>query len=185
MGLSDVGRGMEACGVSRAAIASSLASEGHTEMREFVMEGLYEVDPDYDTFTCINVYGQKNTDPSALRLAFNLLAKELHLSRAEVRVMDLQTLIGILRGDNERWVQADLMALDMLFVTDFYEDGAPYPLDAYDSMLLRAFIRRFVEECSGFCSMTDIPLVKCTKWYPQNFLTYLANKSIQFKVGAE
>lgn len=183
MALSSVGRALQSCGVTRAAIATTLKSEGHLKMRELVEQELY-VEDETENWICINVYATKATDPVRHRLAFNLLAKELHLSRAEIRIMALKDLVDIVKGESERFTVDALMGLEMLFVTDFYEDGAPFPLDPYDAMLVRAFVKKFVEEDLGFCTMTELPLNKCTKWWPQNFLALLDNQknSASFKV---
>lgn len=181
MALSAAARALEASGVSRDALASTLPTQGLVEMREMVTEELF-LDEDTNTYLSINVHGQKTTSPKRLRLAFNLLAKELGLARATFRIMSFKDFSDVVCSRHDRYTTSNLMDLDMLFVLDFYEEGAVFPLDAYDSMLVRAFVRRFMEEGCGFCTHTDIPLLKATKWWPQNFLGLIDEYSNHFLV---
>jgi hypothetical protein len=179
--LSAIGRALESSGVSRDAIMNTLELAGFPEMREMVVQELY-FDEDDPHYLSINVHGQKGTSPKHLRMVFNLLAKEISLNRGVVRVVSFKDFSDAVCGRGERHTPDSLMELDMLFVLDFYEDGAPFPLGAFDAMLVRAFVRRFMEEGLGFCTHTDIPLLKTTKWWPQNFLSLIDEYSTQFLV---
>ena len=61
----------------------------------------------------------------------------------------------------------------MVFILDFYEEGAPFPYSPMIAAKIRAWIRAKFEGGGAVSFLSDGPLDKALAWWPQSLLGFI------------
>jgi hypothetical protein len=124
------------------------------------------------------VYPLGPTHYNKVRKLFYLLAKELFLSGHTTYCLPLTRLYEAVSSE-EYTLEASMVAqVEFVMVLDFYERGAPFPLQASESAKLRAWVRAKFERGDSVCFLSDRVLSECNDWWPEAFTGYLTENTV-------
>lgn len=124
------------------------------------------------------MYPKTKSGIAQTRKLFYLVAKELFLSGTTVCCIPLSRLMEALNADDLVGEAARVERVRMVFVLDFYEEGAGFPFTPSDAARLRAWVRRRFETGNAVSFLSDTPLDRCTPWWPQSFTGFVSDNVI-------
>jgi hypothetical protein len=116
------------------------------------------------------------------RKLFYLVAKELFLSGHTVYCIPMFKLMETLKGDGSEDAESRIERVRMVFVLDFYEDGAPCPYSPQDASRLRAWTRQRFEDGKAVSFLSDSNADGCTSWWPLSFTGFIKDSFITYPV---
>lgn len=112
------------------------------------------------------------------RKLFYLTAKELFLTGVTVCCIPLSRLMEALSTDDFVGEASRVERVRMVMVLDFYEDGAAFPFTPAEAAKLRAWVRNRFEAGNAVSFLSDVPLSRCSAWWPQSFLGFINDNVI-------
>lgn len=176
----DIRQGLSAAGIPAVAMSTTLPKEGAPQLRQLIVEGVLR--PPRGVF----LYPKSKTKASAARTLFYLVAKELFLSGVSVYCIPLSRLVSLLSNYDSEDENAAAMVdrVRAVFVLDFFEDGAPFPLQAWEAAKLRSWIRARVEAGVSVSFLSDSSPDRCGLWWPSSFMGYVCDSTTTQGVDA-
>lgn len=171
--------GLKSAGIPESVFGTTLAKENAMSLREMVTQHAL-VQP--TRATGLYVYPSKRTEALRARKLFYLLAKELFLSGSTVCCLPITRLIEALNSDE---YSGEAMLIDkvrMVFVLDFFEEGAPFPFTAFDAARIRTWVRQRYETGNAVSFLSDSPLDRSASWWPQSFLGFIGDHTVAYPV---
>lgn len=169
-------KGLFAVGVPARAAQTTLVLEGQQALRDSIKGRDAEAGTGYVVYPATDKYAAK------ARTVFYTLAKECFLLRNRVCVVNLTRAVDALLTDGYPAVMDCMSESRMLFITDFYEYGAPSPFSGADGARFRGFVKGYIESGRAVSVLSDRPLPSCKDWYPASFLELLSGHTEAFVV---
>ena len=181
---SEIDQMLVSCGIPDNAIKTTLPRMGQTAIREYVAQRRFETEAGLQgTY----LYSRRPSDAIKARLAFHVLAKEMLLSGVSCYVMSLTRLVAALSDDEDEMDDRDYhRATDakVLFVTDFYEHGAAFPVSPWQAARVRNWIKDKYETGGAVSLLGDAALMQASSWWPGSFLSFLQSSVREFEVAS-
>lgn len=164
-------------GIPASAMQTTLVREGQQALRDSVIERTEN--PSTKGYA---LYPSSAGAVYKTRSVFYALAKECFLSRVGVQVVSLVSLLNAITNDEYSNLYQTVSSAQMLFVTDFFEHGAPVPFSGSEGARLRAFLKAYMERGGVVGVLVDKPLASCKDWYPVSFLELLSSHTDTFAI---
>ena len=171
----EIQRGLRMAGTPDYVDTTTLLKEGAVELRGMVSGGVLAKPK---SSVGLYLYPAKPSAYSRARTLFYLVAKELFLSGSTVYCIPLSRLYDSLHSDDITPESTMLSQARFIFVTDFYEEGAPCPLQPHEASRVRAWIREKYEKGGAVSLLSDKPPEACTLWWPTAFIGFLTSHTI-------
>lgn len=175
----EIKAGLKDAGVPEYVIGTTLLKENQPTLREAVASGALSR---LTKMTGVFIYPAKRNSPMQSRTAFYLVAKELFLSGTSVVCLPLSRLVEALTTDEMTLEANKVDQVRMVFVLDFYEDGAHFPLSPGDAARVRTWVRKMFESGRGVSFLSDSPLERSNAWWPQSFTGFISDNTISTPV---
>lgn len=172
---NEIKMGLRMAGVASFADYTTLAKENETELRQMVTER--QLVKKSGT-TGIALSPKHAKDAAKVRKIFFLVAKELFLSGHTVLCASLSDVIALLKSEDITQQSVLLDTAEMLFILDFYEDGAPFPAEAAEAAMVRTLVRQRLDKNLGISVLSDAPLSKAHTWWPLSFLGIIEEHTV-------
>lgn len=181
---------LESCNVPSYIYNTSLPKEGAQSLREWVESAQYVTDTSY---VGLSLFPKHIRDYPKTRRVFHTLAKEVCLhSKGQAVCITLLTLNNILFADKVTENQDEYVArartAPMLFISDFYENGAPPPFSPYQSVVIRDFLKTAADNGTGIFTLSDARVFTETarnraanaacEWWPSSTLQLISKRTI-------
>ncbi len=162
-------------GVPELVFGTTLAKEEAPELRELITSSTL-VRP--TSARGLYLYPKTRTATVRARKLFYLVAKELLLSGVTICCLPLSRLMEALDSDDVVGEAARVERVRMVFVLDFYEEGAGFPFSPSEAARLRAWMRRRFEAGNAVSFLSDSALDRCVPWWPQSFLGFISDNVV-------
>ena len=172
----EIRHGLKTAGVPDSVFSTTLVKEGQDKLRQYIIDRVL-------SRKGIWLYAKPRLAASA-RKTFYLLAKELFLSGTTVCCIPLSRLADALNSDEFFGEAVMVERVKAVFILDFYESGAGFPLDAYNASRVRTWIRSKIESGGVVSLLSDTTPDKCTDWWPTSFMGYLTDATISHELTA-
>jgi len=166
----EIRTGLKSSGVPEATFYTTLVLENASDLRELIVsrsllrkgaaKGVY-------------VYPKAKANTTRARKLFYLVAKEMFLTGTTVFCVSLTRLVELLNSEDYFGDAASIDKVRVVFLLDFYEEGAPSPLTPSDAAKVRTWVRQRFEEGNAVSLLSDSPLDRCAPWWPVSFLGFL------------
>jgi len=166
-------------GVPELVFSTTLAKEEAPELRALITGGAL-VRP--ASASGIYLYPKTRTSTVRARKLFYLVAKELLLSGVTICCLPLSRLMEALNADDFVGEAARVERVRMVFLLDFYEEGAGFPFSPSDAARLRAWVRHRFEAGNAVSFLSDSAIDRCIPWWPQSFLGFISDNVITHSV---
>lgn len=179
----EVRRSMQDAGIPDAAISTTLVREGCQNIRDHIC-GRGFIRSDQPGYQGIFLYPERLPHAAKARKVFYVVAKEFLLSGIPSYCISLSRLVTAL-GETEDG-ELDYFRVtgaNMVFVTEFYEQDAPFPLQPWQAGVLRSWIRNKFDSRGGVSFLSDRRLDLIQDWWPESFRHVLAEHVRQFPVS--
>lgn len=171
--------GLKSAGIPATIFGTTLSKEDAMPLRGMVTDGsLVKA----STATGLYVYPKTRTASMRARRLFYLAAKEMFLSGVTVCCIPAFRLAEALNAEEYVGEAAMIDKVRMVFVLDFYEDGAPFPFTAYDAARMRHWVRQRYEAGSAVSFLSDSPLDRGATWWPASFLGFIGDHTVAYPV---
>lgn len=168
-------------GIPDLAIRSNLEKEKQGTLRYFLQSKSFVHDGGWRG---AYLYPKTNKDIVTARRAFFVAAKEAVLLGHSISVFSLPRLIEAMFGEDDYGNNfSDLEARPMLWVSGFYEEGAPFPLEPWQAAKLRSWAIERYESKRPISWLSDKPLAGTGAWWNGSFLSLLDEHVVSFSVG--
>lgn len=167
----EIRAGLRQAGVPDTVMRSTLVTEGLPELRSLIQDGTLRR-------SGIFVFCENSRKYPAARKAFFLIAKELFLTGTTVCCLSLSKLAEAIQSDDMVGYTSLIEEVRCVMILDFYEEGAPMPLDAAVANRVRSWIRSAIERGIPVSFLADARLEACGKWWPGSFLGIIESSSI-------
>lgn len=167
--------GLKASGVPELTFRTTLKLEGALELRALLDEKAL-VRP--TSARGLYLYPKNRASTAHARKLFYLVAKELFLSGVTVCCLPLTRLVEALNAEDLSGEAGRIDRVRMVFVLDFYEEGAGFPFQQADAAKLRAWVRHRYEAGSAVSFLSDSQLPRCEPWWPQSFLGFITDNVV-------
>jgi len=177
---AEILRNMKAAGVPDAALMTTLPLEGCPDIRTFIREAGYRSASGYHG---VYIHPKKVTDAGKARKVFHVIAKEMILHRESVYCISLDRLVEGLSSDYDSTAIDRAESATTLFLADFYERGAPFPLAPWQAGVVRSWIRSKFENGGAVSLLGDGPMREAVAWWPPAFLGFLSENMHTFVIG--
>lgn len=171
----EIRAGLRGAGVPEMVFGTTLLKEDAPELRALVVDHVLVRS---SSARGLYIYPKNRNSVSQARRLFYLVAKELFLSGTTVCCLPLTRLAEALVSDEVSGEAAKIERVRMVFVLDFYEEGAGFPFDAQNAARLRAWVRRRFEAGGAVCFLSDAATDRCTTWWPPSFLGFISDNAI-------
>lgn len=175
----EIRQGLRAAGVPEGVFKKTLKTENAEPLREMITSGAFVRD---GATTGIFLHPSKRTEAARARTIFYLLAKEMFLSGTTVYCIPVIRLLEAMNGTDHTMESMMLEKVRMVFITDFYEEGAPFPFSAQDAGRLRLWVRSRFEEGKGVSFLSDTPLARAGSWWSEGFLGFIGGSTVAHSV---
>ena len=172
--------GLKNAGIPETVFSTTLQKEGATTLREYVKEGSL-LRP--RSTSGIFLYPSKKDAATHARKLFYLFAKELFLSGVTVCCLPLSRLLDAINSDELVGEAIRVEQVRMVFVLDFYEDGAPFPFSPTDAAKLRSWVRARFEAGNAVSFLSDATIDRCSLWWPSSFLGFISDNVVVHPVA--
>lgn len=176
----DIRSAIRSARIPSSVLSTTLPKEGENALRDYVLHRRYKRNSEY---LGIYLYPSTLAVSAKARKAFFLVAKEMILSRVSVYCTTLSDLAKHLSYDYDD--DDGIESADVLFIADFYEQGAPMPLDAKFSAMVRSWIRGRLEKGKGICLLADSSPNLIETWWPSSFRTIIEGYLEVFRIEAK
>lgn len=171
--------GLRNAGVPETVLSTTLLKEQAPTLREMVADKkLIRQRSTSGLF----MFPKKRDDASHARKLFYLFAKELFLSGTTVYCIPLSRLLTAITTDDMEGDAVMVEQVRMVFVLDFYEEGAQCPLDAAAAAKLRTWVRAKFEQGGAVSFLSDGPAERCSAWWPASFLGFINDNVVTHAV---
>jgi len=170
-----IAAGLRQSGVPEFVFTTTLVKESQPELREMIATSAYRHNGQLYGFY---LFTQRTTSVTMARRVFYLIAKELFLSGVTVYCTSLADLNDTLGDGEYTSASAGVHSAEVVFVTDFYEDGSACPLDPAEASRVRAWVRSKFERGQAVSFLGDMPLDRCSAWWPSSFLRFIAEHTL-------
>lgn len=171
--------GLKAAGIPESVYSTTLVIENAQPLRDMITSRSL-MRP--SGATGVFVTPTKGAEAMRARRIFYLLAKELFLSGTTVCCLPATRLIEALNSDDYSGEAMLVDKVKAVFVTDFFEDGAPFPFTALDAAKIRAWVRQRYERGDAVSFLSDAPAARCTQWWPISFLGFISDHTVAYPV---
>lgn len=178
----EIRTGLRAAGIPESVFKKSLKTEGAEPLRDMITSGALIRGPKETTGVFIHPSRRAVPEATKARVVTYLLAKELFLSGITVYCIPLIRLMDNLRGSDFTQEGHMLEKVRMVVVTDFFEEGAPFPFTAAEAGHLRLWVRSRFEEGKGVSFLSDTPMERTGAWWPVGFLGQLGGNTVPYAV---
>lgn len=176
---SEIREGMKRSGIPDFVVPTTLPKEGHQDVRDLIQTRAYMHNSLMFGFY---TYWQRSSSVTKARRTFYLIAKEMYLSGVKVYCTSLAGLVEALTTQDYSYEAYAMDNVDMIFVSDFYEDQAPCPLTPAESSRVRAWARAVFEDGRAVSFLGDSPPDRCGSWWPDSFMRFIAEHSLVVKL---
>lgn len=176
----EIRTGLRAAGVPEGVFSKSLKTENAEPLRELIKTGALIRGP--KETVGVFIHPSKRTEAARARTIAYLLAKELFLSGTTVYCIPLIRLMESMQGTDYTSESMMLEKVRMVIVTDFYEEGAPFPFTAAEAGRLRLWVRSRFEEGKGVSFLSDAALQNAVSWWPAGFLGQISGSTVAYPV---
>ena len=163
-------------------IPTTLVKEKQPDLRSFFASQAYVADT--GLWRGVYIHPKRPAADVQARKVFYLAAKEAALYRLQVYVTSLPRLVMALCEEEDAEV-SDLSAVERvktLWVTGFYEQGAPFPLTPWQAARLRGWVLDRYESGRPVSWLADRPLAETTAWWSGSFISMLQEHTVSFSV---
>lgn len=167
----EIRQGLRNAGVPEMVFGTTLLREEAPELRELITsQSLVRPSSARGLF----LYPKAKGTTGKARKLFYLVAKELFLSGVTVfcipltRLMETLTSFDDINGDASR-----LERVRVVFILDFYEEGAGFPFSTQDAARLRAWVRQRFEAGNAVSFLSDSAPERSLPWWPQSFMGFI------------
>lgn len=175
----EIRMGLRDAGIPEMVFSTTLAKENQPTLREAVVQHTL-VRP--SSVTGVFAYPAKKANTTQARKVFYLIAKELYLTGTSVVCLPLSRLLEALTSDEMTLEASKVDQVRMVFILDFFEEGAPFPLSAGDAARIRAWVRRMFEDGRGVSFLSDVPPDRCSAWWPQSLMGFINDNVVSAPV---
>lgn len=175
----EIKQGLKASGVPESVFSTTLPREGAEDLRELIVtHALVQTTSAKGVF----VYNKSKTSAVQARKVFYLIAKEMYLSGTTVGCLPLSRLVEFLNADDYVGEAARIDRVRVVFLLDFYEEGASFPLSPQDAARVRAWVRSRFESGGAVSFLSDAPVDRCSGWWPMSFLGFINENAFVYAV---
>ena len=175
----EIRQGLRMAGVPEGVFKKTLITEDAKPLREMITGGTLVRD---GATTGIFLHPAKRSDSARARTVFYLTAKEMFLSGTTVYCIPVIRLLEAMSAVDHSHETMMLERVRMVFVTDFYEEGAPFPFSAADAGRLRLWVRSRFEEGKGVSFLSDTGMAKAGAWWSEGFLGFIGGSTVAHSV---
>jgi hypothetical protein len=170
----EIKRGLKASGVPESVFSTTLPREHAEELREMIVTKTLV---SFSEARGVYIYPKTKTNTVQARRIFYLVAKELYLSGVTVACLSLSRLVELLNSEDYVGEAVRVDRVRVVFLLDFYEEGAPFPLSPQDAAKVRAWVRSRFESGAAVSFLSDAPVDRCSAWWPVSFLGFINENS--------
>jgi hypothetical protein len=163
--------GLKQSGIPEFVYATTLVKEGRADIREIISTKGYQHNGQLYGFY---VFTQRNSSVTKARRVFYLIAKEMFLSGVTVYCISMPNLVAALNASDYSVAANAIDNVQMVFVTDFFEDEAICPLTPTDAGRVRSWVRDKFELGGAVSLLSDASLERCGAWWSNAFLRFLS-----------
>lgn len=171
----EIKAGLIAAGVPHSVHGTTLALENALELRGAIAGGSLPGNPAKGLY----VYPTQPGAAIRARSLFYLAAKELFLSGVTVHCLHLFRLGELLASDRTSNEASRIDRVRVVFVSDFYERGAPSPFASYDAARVRYWVKDRFDAGFSVSFLSDAPTDACKDWWPQSFIKFVEANTIR------
>lgn len=176
---AEIRQGLKMAGVPEGVFKKTLVSEDAKPLRDMITNGaLLRTDGTTGLF----VHPSKRLESAKARTVFYLAAKEMFLSGNTVYCIPVIRLLEVMNATDHSHEAMMLDRVRMVFVTDFYEEGAPFPFTPADAGRLRLWVRTRFEEGKGVSFLSDTPMARAAAWWTEGFLGFIGGNTTAYPV---
>lgn len=166
-------------GVPNAAIATTLKEQDAMPMREF-LQSLSSNELDRRRYSGMVVCPKNHRDTNKARLLFHVAAKEAILLGVACYCLSLDRLTVAISDSESSYEYEKITSSDMLFVTDFFEREAEFPLSKWQSGVVRSWIKRRLDSEGSIALLSDVSIEATSAWWPSAFASYISAHTRMF-----
>lgn len=171
----EIRQGLRNAGVTEAVFSTTLLKEDAPALRELITsKSLVRPSSARGLFLYPSVKG--NTGKA--RKLFYLVAKELFLSGVTVCCIPLTRLLEALTSDDLHGDASRVERVRVVFILDFYEEGAGFPFSTQDAARLRAWVRHRFEAGNAVAFLSDSAPERTLPWWPQSFTGFIHDHTV-------
>jgi hypothetical protein len=167
--------GLKQSGIPEFVYTTTLVKEGKADIREVIASKGYQHNGQLYGFY---VFTQRNSSVTKARRVFYLIAKEMFLSGVTVYCVSMPNLVAALNANDYSVAANAIDNVQMVFVTDFFEDDAICPLSPGDAGRVRSWVRDKFEVGGAVSFLSDASLERCGAWWSNAFLRFLSEHTI-------
>lgn len=171
----EIRAGLKNAGVPEFVFGTTLLKENAPALREMV-ETKTLVRP--TSARGVFIHPAKPAQITQARKLFYLTAKELFLTGVTVCCIPLSRLMEALTTDDFVGEASRVERVRMVLILDFYEEGAAFPFNPSEAARLRTWVRKRFEAGNAVSFLSDVPLSRCSAWWPQSFLGFINDNVI-------
>lgn len=175
----EIRQGLRMAGVPEGVFKKTLVTENAKELRDMITGGALIRN---GSTVGVFVHPSKLSEAARARNVFYLLAKEMFLSGTTVYCIPVIRLLEALAATDHSHESMMLEKVRMVFITDFYEAGAPSPFSPGDAGRLRLWVRSRFEEGRGVSFLADTPMAKASAWWSDGFLGFIGGNTVPYPV---
>lgn len=173
---------LQSSGIPVTSIYTTLAKEKCLDIRGWTRPEVYAGAAGYRG---IYVHPQRPKDNMKARRVFYTVAKEMVLAGQTCYGISLSLLVHGMNADFEETAFTRADSANFVFIADFYEDGAAFPLSAWQAGRLRSWVRERFERGLSVSLLGDKPLSGTHSWWPVSFTGFLSEKMDVYAVGGD
>lgn len=177
----DIRKGLRNAGITELVFGTTLLRENAPDLRELIAnDGLVRQGSSKGLY----LYPKVKTAVAQTRKLFYLVAKELFLYGVPVYVIPLTRLVDAINSEDIYPEAAKVESVSMVFVLDFYEEGAGFPFSTQDAARVRSWVRARFESGKAVSFLSDCGIDRCTAWWPQSFMGFITDNVVVQAVAA-
>jgi hypothetical protein len=172
----EIRKGMTRCGIPSSVIPTTLILEGRKDIRDLIQAKAF-IKPSGSVG--LFFYPSNKAQFAKARKLFFTTAKELFLSGMPLYCGTLTKIIETLRSEDYTNNAALLDNAKMVFITDFYEEGAEFPLTGSEATQMRNWVKEMFEQNKAVCFLSDTALSEIKSWWPASFISIVAEHVVE------
>lgn len=169
----DIEKQLRASGIKRIADNTTLPREGQQHLRDWIVE--WDRGDNKDSWDGLYLFpANAGVAYPKVDLIFNLVAKEIVLSRRSVMIFDVVELADFCK-DNVAF------ATDFIFINPFALERTALPIDARETQIVMTKLLRALDEGKGLVLAGDLRWKSIDCW-PSYFMQMLDARVHDYKV---
>lgn len=177
----DIIQCMRDSGVPSSVLNTTLLIEQEVELRGYLSRKDYR--PTKDSMMGVFIHPATSAATVKARRVFHVMAKEMVLNGESLYSLSLSRIVEGLTAD-EAMVDAErAKAASVVLIADFYERGAPFPLQPWQAGVFRSWVKEKYESGGAVCLLSDGTWKQTESWWPQSFTGFLMEHTRTFSIG--